>query len=68
MKPISIIRKTLRKFGAQAFIAAIASDLESEAKHMEDIYPGGGRNAEVWAEELRLAISRSIERLNTSQR
>lgn len=58
-----LIRRTLKKFGAQPYLLTIASELEKEAKEMEDIYSGGGNRAEVWAEEIRSAIKRANGRL-----
>ena len=59
-----LIRRTLKKFGAQPYLMTIASELEKEAKEMEDVYSGGGERAEVWAEEIRAAITRANKRLS----
>ena len=37
-----LIRRTLKKFGAQPYLLTIASELEWESKEMEDVYCGGG--------------------------
>ena len=36
----SLIRRTLRKFGAAPYLLTIASELERDAKEMEDVYSG----------------------------
>lgn len=59
-----LIRKTIRKFGAAGYLRALASELESESREMEDIYSGGGRDSEIWSEEINHAINRAIKRIN----